>query len=512
MASNNSVVAAYCEVFHVKRSEVKKPVHTNRIKEALKAVWAYDGLFEGETELDGERRRELESPALGEYTELGEYLKGISNSEDLLTKTNYEVVFAFYKRMIDAGEASKSGNDTEPASVITEEEVKEAETAPTQNESSDNKNTFNKEANIMADKQSAIEMLEGIETKLQNGAVATPEAAADKLTVDSTRTVLNSEAKERAVNTTNTKVQKFILSQQPASERVVGGVGATGTLTVEGAKKALQKFIVNFGVNEQPDGTVTFSKCLASDVDKAKEMYDVLKAAANGKEQTLKANVSTNKGAVIGYTVIGPNGTPEAPMTPEKMTEYLLNKTLGLLKAETNADVEVHMASAKSDAKPAGKGKGSKKEVKKSKYISSVRNRKALPDTAYDYRSVIKADGKDEMKDGIKSELCAKYDSGRTGKNDKPIFSTYRIPLKTLQHELVVQEDYDKLRTGKSGVGAFVPTDFNNATWQETQLNAMAGIIAAGIANADDSEVANKIRQVLGEAKAKEAKEQASDM
>ena len=495
---------AYCNIFGVDKTNCQLPEHKKNMDEALYSVWAYEGLYPGETEEDRDFRSDLPSPAQGEYGDLANHLKRFLPQNELNGLSSFEIIFYTYKRMME-GAFGQEKVDSEPEVTSSDNKNNEKEVP---NMGQDNQQIFNDELNPNGGK-TAEELLREHEEALNGGQVPTdikddeksegskPESNdAAKMYTEAAREVVASNLAERKLKSANFKLVKGIIGQPPAVNRAVEGENAMGYI-FEPAE-AFRQFKKKFGAVEAADGTVSFTHCAPGWEKDAEEIYNVLAKAREtkgGEPIKLSAYLGKSLGTFVAFVCQDDKGK-EFTISASDLADFLRNEACGFIGSQVgNVQATVAKYTKKAKTKKGSDGKDIVETPVTVAFKVNVTGRNVMQENnMVDYVEnidVSKANNTSERQ-GFRSELFAKYhnpEKKRYNKDGKelPVYLPYRIPIVVLQYNLDLVDAYKDFKRKTRTTEIYDPNSESSLSKAaENLIKLIADAAAIGTDNAGD--------------------------
>lgn len=465
-SENKFAELAYCQVNKITKAEVKKPEHQQIIQNALKELWAYEGLYPSETEAQKEHRLDLESEVEeGNAWGLSVHFKELY-PEELETVTGWSVIFQMYNKLIGHKVGDVSTADTEKDEAVA---------VPTE-VSSENKNNKLKEAKDMAKEnvmenentkaQENLKTLENLEQNLNTSGYAkdTDVKTDENLPASGNMKAAYSAAQEKYKNQRvdreafmkNSKVTELVLSSDSAENIAVNGKEAKGTL--KDYDKAYADFCTKTGLTHDEAGNPTFPNVPEAHKEAALVMYNALKEAKEDKAKEFDVYFSKSTKPIKGFKFMDAKGGAGSYMSIQQITDLILEKSLGLLNTPVaGVQIQLHKTEPKTNKKTGSKGKGTAKTTGAKKgYQGIVSVRISDRNTAMEkmksyWKEIIKSET--VVADGFKSDLALKYYGEPNEDNERKVL-TWRLPLNVLQYKLEITDEAKKaLGDGSRSVG-----------------------------------------------------------
>lgn len=480
---------AYKKAFGLTGDEVQLPEHKRKIKEALKTVWSYQGLYPGETEIQREERLDMTGPTRGDWTELARHFKNIYGGE-FSDMTSYEIIFTVYSRMKEAGTDSaetsvpESNVDTAPLSSLEEA-------------SSLINNLIHKEDSKMDQHEmggmTADEILNSMESA-GAGSISSKPVGKDNLRSTVIQEKLMKEQNDRLAMSRKVIITSVVLNCPPSEQRAVNGKDATGTI-VEPAKK-LAKFVKTFGVVEdEATGDIKMNEDMIpeSELDKAKKVYTVLKQASEDPTIALAAKTTNKRGTPRALGFDGIEDTTKF-MDKKEAKTFVYNKTVG--EIHSNTEMFVQLAAARQD-KASNNREARTESAPKAVTVLQFCNYGSLQDDVvpadfFKLAQICDTEAKHEFDPKFRAEdYSFKYYSAKNSSQDatKKRLVTYPLTLSVETYALKDNPDAAVAAfKGKAAGGPKVPTDFTNTAAVETKFAELSKFIAKQIAT-DASEL-----------------------
>lgn len=493
-----AIDSAYMRIMGISKDEMNKPEHQKVIDTALKDVWGYDGLFDGEDDRLRDKRLDMTGPEIGEVSELANHFRKLYPQETK-NMTGWEIIFFVRSRMNDEAVENES---VEQVKVSIETQ---AETA----ESSDTKNNISQ---VKENETMGTQAFDELKSKL-SGTSAAAKPGVDTNYKNSSRDAIMKQEVARKANSEGTVITAIVVATRKLSERCVDAENAMGT--VKNVDKALTTFEQKTGARDLGDGTYVYDNVLPSDVDDAKAVHEALKKAKADPSFELKVNMGTGNGTAKGVKLTKANG--ETKLLPnKKLTNFILMETGGFLKStKEGAFVKIALVSPK--------GKASDQLTsEKATEVSSVaalkwqERSKLMEDSQavlYE-KEVIKSEH--SKASGAKSELKVRYKTDKLTTKGEPKMQTYRIPLEVDMYKTeVIDEEIKAAFPQGSGTLGRKLMDLNNAddvkALGEEVIKIYAVMAENGINDPAFAETLEAIRAGAAEAEQTEGKEAAAE-
>lgn len=334
---------AYKRVFGVTDDAIlTSPEVVKVLNNATTDVMSYMKLYPGETELQRDRRLEIDSALHGESVELADYFKSVYPDRFRMS-TSWDVIFTMYKDI--NGEAS-SMTAEETVQAIMSQTVGVQEVAKEVDEShfiNTNNNTNIKEDINMSETNS--QLTTALDALKNNGALesqgtSTMPKQNDELmnaATDATRKVIKDERDARIAYTRAAKVTKGIAMKPSLKKRVKPGVSAflvkdgNADTAASKADKAYQKFCAVTGRRVSEAGVVVYDAIRPDCVDDAKKVDSFLVELKNNPLQTLTMQELSDNEQLKGGWLKESEAADEAAKTSKQLLQIMVEKAMGRL-------------------------------------------------------------------------------------------------------------------------------------------------------------------------------------
>lgn len=434
----NNFLASYASVWgiSIKEARAKEEEVLKVGKEAPEVVSMYQGpIVPEESDAQQTARLKCKDARQGNYDKLATILRKTLNVDS--NATSMEVVFTAYKLITEGG-------DIQPTTKSTEEE---------------------KGDNTMNDLNSLKEELAG-----NNGAApattggntpATPqntEPSYRELSKTEAKAInekFEKEQKARGEFSKASKVNTVILSKQNNKDLVAPTAKKTADDKVLGTiynpEKYLEKFKEVFGVVTDPaTGEPTFTSAAgASQIDNAREIYNLLTKAVGGATVELPVHTTDSIGNVIGFEVTPAGESGTQVLKQEQLLELILDKAVGFIPFDNGQQVLIKTINP-TDKKDKTKQNKSVDKANSLKGLVSLRisDKKTTVEQFHKFLKV----RTEEVKDlpGLKSAISAKYVKGSAEDGTLKTL-TFRIPLMVPMYVCEVKDESLKVLQSEAG-------------------------------------------------------------
>lgn len=334
---------AYKQVFgrQLTDEDLKKPEHSEIINNAPEIVMTYNKLYPGETELDRDRRFEIESALDGEATELADYFKNlhVGKYEGM---TSWQIVFTLYKDITD----KTAPNTEDVVKALSGQTVGDTAKVASENSQSINTSKQTHEGGNRSMDVNGGNLDNALEALKATGATAPQSTGSTKPVIDdatmaaantAARSIIDGDRNARVSFTRAAKVTRPIAMQPPLATRLLPNVKAT--LVKDGNKDTATKKAENIWKNwcEKTGRRVTESGNIVYDLVRNDSIEAAQKVDAWLQElkadplaQLDLATPSTSEQLKGGY-VTTPDNPAEEAMNQREILKLIMDKTLGRL-------------------------------------------------------------------------------------------------------------------------------------------------------------------------------------
>lgn len=504
MAKDNKPVRqlAYMKVNGITaKSEVIKSPHKEIIDEALLKVAEYDGFYPGEDEIQKELRLEIEGPKLGEVFELSQYFRKLYPDEISEDDMPWEIVFKMYNKVYNRMNGETAETPTVEETVVeqepTDNKVKEEVDEPSDKETKIIKEE--REVVEMADEKRVKEMEDAMKSTLDSlseeisgglGGDVTggsmPQTA-DAYTKEAVQNSVRDSTNDRIAFSQNAIIEKVVLSTPSAEDRLFNKENPEGT--IKNPAKVLETIRKNFGIEEDPDtGSPIFKNIVMTQENQkaALKMYEIVKAAAAGTNEPIKAHVGKNTGTLKGVFFRDPDKNASYK-TVADIKDVIVRKAIKLLTAFAGCEFQID--TVKRNAGKSSAGTGTSKSANKSKdsYKGVAALKIASRAAAFADKNFVEYhkemdDTKHAPAPGFKSDLAVKFkkEDAASGKVKE---LTYRIPLEVDQYKCEVVDEAKRavFGDGKGIGGSVVAIDLDNKEALSKALASISSIISDAV-------------------------------
>lgn len=499
MGRESVMYSAYTLVNGISRKEMKEPKHVDIIENALNRVWAYEGLYQNETEDLREVRLDIESAAEGDANELSAYFRKLYPDDFKECPTAWGIIYTMYNRMIALGE----GKEVEPATGSVVDETPEEPVT----EASD-KNIINKEANDMADKNTTMKNLSQMEEGINptEDVVVRPTGQSSADNAQAASALVNNDKVARLNFTKNAKIKNVVVAKPTVDKILAKGAETTGT--VKDIDAVMAKVAKAAGIDPNAEPLVATKCTTPEEAAKAVAMYEKLRRIKHGANETFDIYVGKGAGTIKGYEIVPENGVGSELYLTQNFMTLLITKSAGFLAfAEGEDQVQIKSVEAKDTNTNGESGQVSKKKKSKANPyagVSALRftDRKAAIDKAIcqmHTTSEVKNDGGLKSKDSFKFFRDTQKEDGsfKTG--------TYRLPLIADQFVLATEQRFidANFGDGTRGVGQKTePISINDTDAMKDMMDEIAAVVADATSMGVAGEFFNKVRQEADKIKA----------
>lgn len=498
MAEQKATTAAVRGFANVNRISIEEAElkHIDDISSALIDVASYQGIFEGESDSDARKRRKIKTVASGSPGDVSLYFQQLrpGKYEGL---DHWETIFTLYNEL--QGLSSVVASDDEE-----EVEDKETEDSITNKTKGDNKMSEPKVKGIgdvngvlqeaINGGQNPEKGQDGIDPeKGQDGIASMPVSESSAEATKAAKDVVFAEVDLRKEKTATTTITALVVAKPPSVKVLVNGLQATGKPS--NPDRAYTTFIEKSGYEvKDPDSEIpefTWTKIVndPDNVENAKKMLAILQAAKESNDKEIPAYVTETQGPIKAVMLSDPKGAAEVKTLPDLLT-FLLNQTAGYIKS-TVPNVQAIVAKAKTKtntvAPPVqqqgnGVDRGSTKKVNPYAGLATVSFSERKEGLAVIQKYVYEINDKVTLtRTNVRSALAVKYirkAKVTSDLNGKDLIGTFRIPLETLQYELVINNpDFKVLES--TGVRGTQPINAEDADAVNAQMEEMAKLIGA---------------------------------
>lgn len=495
----NGAELAMKYVFHINDAQVKEPKYQEIKRTALKAVWTNPEFYPGENEILRDERLDLDGPSRGDFTELAKHLLKVFGDDlsDWQNATSYEVVFEVYRRMLEAGTDNANADIqeiTEPLGSV------EASSLNIQN----NNIISNKEVTNMGNVLTPEEILNKVQQDAETPVVSKP-GATGATEGDAIKNMISGERDKRLSNYEQVKIVGAIVAQPRGCDRVVDPKPMG---TIPKVETKLKDFMTKFVESLDENGNPTFKPDVigAGEIENAKRVYQALLEAKEDPTKEFEAKVPTNFGTPKGFLILkNADGTPEA-MNPEVLRKYLFKETIGMLKTEGDAFVELdYVRNMNKDAnKPAATDaidQAASVPVVKARGFSKIAE--AEQAAFYKTAKIVDQANKEPQAGFYIKDLSFKYKKPAKDGSNKTRTLSYRIPLNVMQYKLIKSTDESIAAFASEGLKGNVKEaiDSTNKSAVEKQLTKLAELVSAAFqADTDITGMGEQVQDVVNKA------------
>lgn len=389
---------AYKRVFNVKDDAILTTPEVQKVlNNATADVMSHMGLYPGETELQRDRRLEIESALHGESVELADYFKDVYPDRFKMS-TSWDVIFEMYKDI--NGGTTPTAEETVQA--ITSQTVGAQEVAKEVSDSHfiNTTNPNNKEEKEMSQNEQLTNALDALKN---NGALDTQGAATmpkqnDELmtaATDATRKVIEAEKDSRIAYTRAAKVTRGIAMRPSLKKRVKVGVNAflvkDGSAETAAAKadKAYQKFCQVTGRRVSDSNVVVYDNIRPDCVEDAKKVDAFLVELKNNPLRPLTMQELSESEQLKGGWLKESESAEEVDKTSKQLLQIMIEKSLGRLNTsvpESQFTVRKAINRVSTAGTQGSKAEsGDAKDAWKGVAIVSVIHKAAFAAIGYDY-------------------------------------------------------------------------------------------------------------------------------
>lgn len=522
---------AYAAVFGVSVADAGKGEHKQRIASALEEVIGYPNLLPGETEDGRNERLDMDNPAVAD---VAFYISTLDPTK-YESLNSWETVFTMLKSIDeheDAGVVEEvSGTVT---NTIEEKEANTSESSSEESETSEDNTQMNEAAEAVSSENKNISkedskmaknvLEEEVNNMKQAGADALfgdnkggvlPEGPDQQAALDAFQEAYNATKDQRIAVSRNARISQVILAKPNNKEVYVEGEAAMGT--VADIAEAEDKFMTQTGCKVDPEtGNVTFDLVPPSQLDNAKEMYDLIQKVKADPETKIAVGTSDSIGTLRGFRYVSPDNKSELKDKKE-IEDILFYDAWNVLIIDKEAGLQLYLTSAKKKNNTAeGRGNGAERDSK-NPYAGittlGISDRKTACSKFGVYVKQVMKDKPTIVKSGAKSKLSVKfYKPGKFKKNSTTELQqgTFKLNLKVEQYKLECT-DQDLKDKFDSATTSYTPVDVDTLDASAKATEAMTEIIMAmynnNLIKADSAlgKAVDKIEAIEAEAREKEA-------
>lgn len=513
-ARQMAMLQSYCKVNNLNRDVVSRDdTHTRRMNAVITDVWTYAEMFPGEDELQAALRRELTAPGQGERAELASMLRaavyGMEETDD-----DWTVLYKAQNMMKEVVESlNEVREDSDKENIKKEEEKQEM-------------SGFNSEVveGAVDEAMNALQTEGGTDTEAFHKTVKTPGPTdsdptnkIDDVTKNALQEFYAKTKQERLEASLGAKVYNVIIGSKAPKDRLVEKDVEKAFGTVANPERALENFMTRF-IESDIGGVITWKVTFCSDIDRdsALNIYNELKAAKADPNKEFKCYIKKSTPPAIKGIKFKESAEGAMQIVDKaEFLDYLMTKTLGevgFVNKSNESKAVVQKATRSSSSQKAGDrgiGVTSKKGNNKSARYKGIavfklsRSAELIEETAQYWKETTENQATSR---GISSEHVFKYSVKKQGSDNATIRKTYRIPLLTLQYEIVVKDkDLEvKFGNGERTIGAAViPSDFSDSTQVDKAL-AMISELGINTYKVDNGFMSEDFGEYLATAQAKQ--------